>query len=83
MGTGRRAWLGWRSGRRLAAATAAVLALAACTATHTAATSSSGHGGGAASPPGQVIALNHITTLRTLFNRDAGHPRLVMIFSPT
>jgi len=83
MGTAWRARLGWRSAGCLAAATAAVLALVACTSTRTAAMSSSGHGGGAVSPPGQVVTLNHITTLRTLFNGDAGHPRLIMIFSPT
>ncbi len=82
MGTAWRARLGWRSAGWLAAA-AAVLALVACTSTRTAATSSSGQSSGAASPPGQVVTLNHITTLRTLFNRDAGHPRLIMIFSPT
>ena len=83
MGTAWRARLGWRSARWLAATTAAVLALVACTSTRTAATSSSGQSSGAVSTPGQVVTLNHITTLRTLFNRDAGHPRLIMIFSPT
>jgi len=30
-----------------------------------------------------VISLTQIATLRSLFNRDDGHPRLVLIFSPT
>jgi len=30
-----------------------------------------------------VITLNHISALKSLFNRDNGHPRLVLIFSPT
>jgi hypothetical protein len=37
----------------------------------------------AASRPGGVIALNAISTLRSLFNRADGHTRLVLIFSPT
>jgi len=32
---------------------------------------------------GGVITLNHISTLKSLFNRADGHPRLVLIFSPT
>ena len=39
-------------------------------------------GPGAASRSG-VISLTGISTLRSLFNRDNGHPRLVLIFSPT
>ncbi len=31
----------------------------------------------------RVIALNQMSTLRALFNRADGHPRLVLIFSPT
>lgn len=41
---------------------------------------------GAAPAPGtagRVIALNHISVLRSLFNHDQGHARLVLIFSPT
>lgn len=78
MGTARR--LGSRSAWGIAVA--AVLAMAACTSTLTSATSS-GHGRSAVSRPGKVITLNHSTTLKTLFNRDAGHPRLILIFSPT
>jgi hypothetical protein len=32
---------------------------------------------------GGVVSLTRIGTLRSAFNRDAGHPRLVLIFSPT
>ena len=74
----------WRArlGSRVAWGVAAVLGLAACTSALTPA-SSSGHGRDAVSQPGKVITLNRITTLRTLFNRDAGHPRLILLFSPT
>jgi hypothetical protein len=37
----------------------------------------------ATSRPGGVIALNSISTLRSVFNRADGHTRLVLIFSPT
>jgi hypothetical protein len=37
----------------------------------------------ATSRPGGVIALDSISTLRSLFNRADGHTRLVLIFSPT
>ena len=82
MGTSWRARLGSRSVWGIAAATAAIAGLAACTSTLTPAASSAGHGGGV-SQTGKVITLNQITTLRTLFNRDSGHPRLILIFSPT
>ena len=32
---------------------------------------------------GRIITLNHIDTLKSLFNRDDGHTRLILIFSPT
>jgi hypothetical protein len=40
-------------------------------------------GQGAASRSGGIISLNEISTLKSEFNRDDGHPRLVLIFSPT
>jgi hypothetical protein len=67
------------------AATAVVLgSLAASCASHPAVSSpgaSAPAGRGAAS--GRVIALNQMSTMRALFNRADGHPRLVLIFSPT
>jgi hypothetical protein len=38
---------------------------------------------GPANEASQVVALNHMSVLRALFNRDMGHARLVLIFSPT
>ena len=40
-------------------------------------------GPGSTSRSGGVVSLTGISTLRSLFNRDNGHPRLVLIFSPT
>jgi hypothetical protein len=59
------------------AAAAAGLVLASCTVAAPAANQ------GAASRSGGVISLTRISTLKSLFNRDNGHPRLVLIFSPT
>ena len=59
------------------AAAAVSLALASCAPTAPPA------GQGAASRSGEVVSLNQISTLKSLFNRDNGHPRLVLIFSPT
>src|SRR6266487_2232345 len=81
----------WRKrlGSRLAGAVAGALAgalavafmSAACTSTPAAgpAAPASAHRLGARS----VISLNDMSALRSLFNRDVGHPRLVLIFSPT
>jgi hypothetical protein len=67
-----------------AAGAAAALVLASCSSAAPAA------GGGTASPgagsssrTSGVISLTGISTLRSLFNRDNGHPRLVLILSPT
>jgi hypothetical protein len=71
----------WRERLRLwpaqVMAAAASLVLVSCTQTAPPA------GRGAASRSGGVISLNEISTLKSLFNRDNGHPRLVLIFSPT
>jgi hypothetical protein len=67
----------------MAAAAAAALVLAACASTLSPAGPTSAPGHGAGSRSGAVITLNNISTLRTLFNRDSGHPRLILIFSPT
>jgi len=67
-----------RSRSAVVAATAAAgLVLASCSPTAPAA------GSATASRNGEVISLNQISTLKSLFNRDNGHPRLVLIFSPT
>jgi len=67
-----------RSWPALVVAAAAVsLALASCTQTAPPA------GRGAAARGGGVISLKEISTLKSVFNRDDGHPRLVLIFSPT
>jgi len=65
-----------RSARVVAAAVVS-LALASCTQIAPPA------GQGAASRSGGVISLNEISALKSVFNRDDGHPRLVLIFSPT
>jgi hypothetical protein len=62
---------------RVIAAAAVSLALASCTQT------APPVGQGGAPRSGEVISLNQISTLKSLFNRDNGHPRLVLIFSPT
>lgn len=82
---GERKWFGmgavWRKRLRsrlvVAAAAAAGLVLASCSPAAPAA------GPGASSRTGGVISLTGISTLKSLFNRDNGHPRLVLIFSPT
>jgi hypothetical protein len=59
--------------------TAAIVSLALASCTQTAPPV----GQGAASRNGSVISLNEISTLKSLFNRDDGNPRLVLIFSRT
>ena len=59
------------------AVTMAALLLVACTSAAPAARP------GPATRSSSVIALNDIATLKSLFNHDDGHPRLVLIFSPT
>ena len=39
--------------------------------------------GGAAGSSASVVTLNKIDTLKSLFNHDDGHTRLILIFSPT
>ena len=73
--TQRKHW-GWRLGRGLTVAVSALLLLASCT-------SASGHGSAAAAPSARVISLTTISTLKSLFNRSAGHPRLLLLLSPT
>jgi hypothetical protein len=71
-----------RRGLRAGAAAllAAVLLLAGCTPAAPAASAPLGQPG---SSQNRVIALTSMSTLRSLFNRAQGHPRLVLIFSPT
>jgi len=61
----------------VAAAVAAGSVLASCS------SAAPTTGPGAASRSGGVVSLTGISTLKSLFNRDNGHPRLVLIFSPT
>lgn len=64
--------------RPLAAAFAATVLLTCCNPINAAGPST-----GSARSHGQVIALKSMSQLRTVFNRDQGHARLVLIFSPT
>lgn len=76
----KRTGLSFRLGRALAAAAvmAALLSsLASC------ASSGTTSGAAAAANNASVITLNKINTLKSLFNRDDGHTRLILVFSPT
>lgn len=81
MRVARRKRLGSRSAGIVAVA-AAGLVLASCSSAPPASSPGSA-GASGASQGGGVISLTSISTLKTLFNRDSGHPRLVLIFSPT
>jgi hypothetical protein len=61
---------------RLAGGVAGALAVALMSASCTSAPAP-------ARPSRSVISLNDISALSSLFNRDIGHPRLILIFSPT
>ena len=66
------------------AAGAAGLVLASCSpAAPSAGPGGASRGRGSPSQGGGILSLNQISTLKSLFNRDNGHPRLVLIFSPT
>ena len=68
----------------VAATAAAGLVLASCSpAAPPAGPGAASREPGTASRSGGVISLSQISTLKSLFNRDNGHPRLVLIFSPT
>jgi hypothetical protein len=65
-----------RPGGAVVACLAVILVLAACT------SAGPGRKAGADSDT-RVISLTEIATLKTLFNHDDGHPRLVLLLSPT
>lgn len=68
----------WPWARTVATAFAATMLVTACSSGGGAAPSA-----GATAVQGRVIALTKMSVLRSLFNRDQGHARLVLIFSPT
>jgi hypothetical protein len=66
---------------RLTRALAAVAAMFVLPVALTSCTSSNAANGAARNA--STIALNNISALKSLFNRDDGHTRLILIFSPT
>lgn len=69
------------AGHRLAWA-AAVAVAGALAAACTSAPAAPAHQAGAPQDR-RIVSLDNISTLRSLFNRDDGRARLVLIFSPT
>ena len=68
---------------RLMRALAATAVLAALPGFLSSCASSGTASSGAAGSSASVVTLNKIDTLKSLFNRDDGHTRLILIFSPT
>ncbi len=66
-----------RQALAMTAAVAVTLVLASCAPAGPAGSQA------AAAGNGRVITLNTISTLKSLFNSDDGHTRLILIFSPT
>ena len=73
--------IAWR--KRLISRAAAVAAAVAAGSVLASCSSAASPAGAGASRSGSVVSLTRISTLKSLFNRDNGHPRLVLIFSPT
>jgi hypothetical protein len=75
-------WTCWGlRARRVAVSLVAAAVLAGCASTATSPGSAASARPGTSQ--GKVILLTRISTLRSLFNREQGHTRLVLIFSPT